>query len=74
MNANKRKMLEDAGIIYPSVVTNADRIRAMSDEELLEYLYGICDCDHADVPCKEHCGEMPCRDAWMKWLKQKCNE
>lgn len=53
--------------------TNADRIRNMTDEELVEYLYGICDCDHADVPCKEHCGEMPCRDAWMKWLKQEAN-
>lgn len=25
MNANERKILEDAGLLYPTVVTNADR-------------------------------------------------
>ena len=37
MNANKRKILEDAGLLYPSVVTNADRIRNMTDEELAKF-------------------------------------
>jgi hypothetical protein len=41
MEANKRKRLEDAGLLYPSVVTNADRIRQMSDEELCVFLAGI---------------------------------
>lgn len=40
MNANKRKILEDAGVLYPSVVTNADRIRAMPDEELAKWMVG----------------------------------
>lgn len=54
--------------------TNADRIRNMTDEELAEYFYDICDCDHADVPCREYCGKMPCKDAFLKWMKQECNE
>ena len=38
MNANERKILEDAGVIYPTVVSNADRIRAMTDEELANFI------------------------------------
>lgn len=60
-------------------VTNADRIRAMSDEELAEYLfnrgncseycYGICayqdECDGSD-----HAQEF-CIGQIVKWLKQE---
>lgn len=38
MDANERKILEDAGVLYPTVVSNADRIRSMSDEELAQFI------------------------------------
>ena len=44
--------------------TNADRIRAMSDEELAEFI-SSCGCpDHA-----RNCADS-CKDCTMDWLKQ----
>lgn len=48
--------------------TNADRIRAMSDEELAEFI-SSCGCpDHA-----RNCTDS-CKDCTMEWLKQPVNE
>ena len=52
--------------------TNADRIRAMSDEELAElvakYVYcGLCPLEHRCIP-----GE--CNKVVMEWLKQPAEE
>lgn len=50
------------GAYAPKIVTNADRIRAMSDEELarwLEYEGGGA--------CAEVCG-------WLRWLRQPAEE
>lgn len=50
-------------------MSNADRIRAMSDEELAEYLCGLtycCECEHRDT-CN---GE----DGYLKWLRQLAEE
>lgn len=50
---------------YKPPMTNADRIRAMSDEELAEYLCGLtycCECKHRNA-CN---GE----DGYLKWLRQ----
>lgn len=74
MDANKRKILEDAGVIYPSVVTKADHIRAMTDEELAEVVNdlfyglhenpGMCDvCDHDSI--------QNCKQCWLNWLRQE---
>ena len=53
-------------------ITNADRIRAMSDEELAELLNRVkepCDyCDLASVPGA--CTESLCDSAMQRWLKQ----
>ena len=53
--------------------TNADRIRAMSDEELAEFLSsGLkepCDCCQLAV-FEGACTETLCEDAMMKWLQQ----
>lgn len=57
--------------------TKADRIRAMTDEELADFINdaefgfldrpGMCDvCDHHVVKA--------CRDCWLEWLKQKVEE
>ena len=52
--------------------TNADRFRAMSDEELAKLLYGFCensiacwDCQHFDSGCggKKY-------ESWVEWLQQ----
>lgn len=58
-------------VTYHVVTTNADRIRAMSDEEMAS-LFGVwvADCDNNDVPCKEYCSYYKsCGDAWLAWLK-----
>ena len=54
--------------------TNADRIRAMSNEELAKWIdnnmcvlgHG-CPCEKCEQPYKR-----PCDGAWLEWLKQEC--
>ena len=52
------------------VKTNADCIRAMSDEELAQFL------NTRGCPSENHsnCFEMPCKHCWEKWLKQPAEE
>lgn len=71
-----RKFSDDTAISYcvmgpcpEQKLSNADRIRAMSDEELAEYLCGLtycCECEHRDT-CN---GE----DGYLKWLRQPAEE
>lgn len=58
--------------------TNADRIRAMSDEDLAEFItYAVYDfgeerpgmCDVCDTVTMHHCGM-----CWLDWLKQEVSE
>lgn len=52
--------------------TNADRIRSMTDEELVELLMKtIGDCSYDSIcPAKQICEEtISCRDIILKWLK-----
>lgn len=53
------------------VLTNADRIRAMSDEELAAFLY-----DDGEAMCKDQmvCSEYGCKDCILDWLKQPVRE
>ena len=57
--------------------TNADRIRAMSDEELAEFLSrGLkepCDCCQLAI-FEGACTETLCEDAMVKWLQQPVEE
>ena len=53
--------------------TNADRIRAMSDEELAEWfvrLYTICECCSARGECKEVQSDVVCGQGILDWLRQ----
>ncbi|MGE9941089.1 DUF551 domain-containing protein [Bariatricus sp. SGI.161] len=52
--------------------TNADRIRAMSDEDLVEFMYSsdIPWCD--DKICRE--GDNRCRECFKKWLQSEVEE
>lgn len=58
-------------------VTNADRIRQMTDEELAEEIMRYVDCGQCRV---ERYGNMceksyvECKEAWLDWLKQGVDE
>ena len=49
--------------------TQADRIRAMSDEELAEWLERFTDCDSGLSPCRKYCKGNTCFVAILKWLQ-----
>ena len=54
-------------------MTNADRIRAMTDEELAVFI------EHAPYPPNASCSEEGCKfdtcvDCWLDWLKQESGE
>ena len=49
-----------------SPITNADRIRSMSDEELAEFLWYFC----PDGDGRWYCEETKCPECVMDWLKQ----
>lgn len=66
------KIRYSTGCTYhnPKPMTNADRIRSMSDEELAEYMgdvqtWGGCP-NHGARNCTENCA-----DCWLDWLKQE---
>ena len=47
--------------------TNADRIRAMTDEELAEWHDTGCPPDRNDDECCEFTNCVPC---WLEWLQE----
>lgn len=54
-------------------MTNADKIRAMSDEELAEWILWtntVCDCCAKVQECDEVPGYKMCKDGILDWLKQ----
>ena len=55
--------------------TNADRIRAVSDEELAELIASVQQ-DIVDYySCKKHVPELPVESKiWLDWLKQEAEE
>ena len=57
------------GILPPPPLTNAQRIRAMSDEELAEFITGT---DFCETTChQEHVCDGQCKKPVLKWLKQE---
>ena len=67
--------LELLRVLQPKVETNADRIRAMSDEELAKYLSNPCDC--AVDPERDgyrECGNDLCVKYLLEWLQQPAEE
>lgn len=64
---------------YVPVITNADRIRAMSDEELAEKISCRCIRTLCDIVCVEDCkafetlnktSQQRCVEIVLDWLKQ----
>lgn len=55
----------------PRVVTNGDRIRSMTDEELAHVMQGKCAyCAYTIARCTER----ECKDGVYEWLKQEVQE
>ena len=65
---------------YYKAKTNADRIRSMTDEELMEFLehdYWSIDYCKKDAPIDQETKEclLPsCKQCWLEWLKQEADE
>ena len=62
----------------PVPMTNADRIRAMSDEELATFISEIADECERNTECNQHCYgcdiEYCVRESCLKWLQQSAEE
>ena len=58
---------------FKITMTNADRIRAMTDEELAKFFHDmIQDCGCNNVPCQRFCkAARNCELAWLNWLKKE---
>ena len=54
--------------------TNADRIRAMSDEELAEVFGKLVHC--GGCPMRDNCkvDNLPCNNVLLEWLQQPAKE
>ena len=57
---------------YVPVITNADRIRFMSDEELSKFINDSIACEHCiyDGRCDEFDNYQKCMEGVLKWLRQ----
>lgn len=53
-------------------MSNADRIRSMSDEELSEFInpLTVCDCCSYDGICSEYNNIPKCRKGVLEWLQK----
>lgn len=62
------------GYVPPLKKTNADRIRAMTDEELAEFFHSnfrdAAWCDTSKFP-ENDCMEVPCLGCILDWLRQE---
>ena len=77
LNGSKVKILGCSRYEKKPIKTNADRIRAMTDEELAEFLdrWELGDIDYAKTFCDLCNGQYDCHnDCLMDWLKQEATE
>lgn len=62
--------------VQKRIVTNYDRIRAMTDEELAEWIDGTDSCPlwryRGDYDCAANEGN--CRKCWLDWLEQEVDD
>ena len=54
--------------------TNADRFRAMPDEELADYHTEMCGCPPGHYPAWCGMEVIGCKSCWLKWLKSPVEE
>ena len=55
-------------------LTNADRIRNMTDEELAERLSRMAHCLYCPVKCGIFYTEEECKAKWLSWLRSQVEE
>ena len=53
-------------------MTNADKIREMTDAELAAWAAHITECPRCPAE-RTHCG-MDCHKAWLDWLKREVQD
>ena len=73
-NAGTTSKIVDCSQYKPwRILTNADRIRSMSDEELAEHIWKKIGCPAGRnyVTCG-YAGS--CKDCWVDWLQQPAEE
>lgn len=66
---------EECGMFKQKQMTNADRIRAMTDEELAKFFLDCVACDDCPVgivKCKREFAK--CMDAALDWLEQEATD
>ena len=70
------KALEDVTDKNVGKMTNADRIRAMSDKELAELMRSMMDCDSCGNMFSFKCDGSyeHCLSVFLKWLQQPAEE
>ena len=67
------KWLEECFEIVEDIKTNADRIRAMNDEDLakwIDWFFGRCEWCDTDKIATDDCNDVECVPCILKWLKQ----
>lgn len=71
MKLGKEFLETVANMNLPKPKTNADRIRAMTDEELAEWMAINTDCFFCKIKNKNVCSldERTCTEEWRFWLK-----
>lgn len=51
----------------PNYISNADRIRGLTDDELAkEFIRHVC----CPPMKRRHCPDIPCYECWLNWLQQ----
>lgn len=56
----------------PRPLTNADRIRSMTDEELADWINLLCPPSTLYDLNDDY--ELNCKDCWLKWLKKEVDK
>ena len=67
------KWLEECFEIVETPKTNAQKIRAMSDEDMakwIDWLFGRCEWCDTDKIATDDCNDVDCTPCILKWLKQ----
>lgn len=74
--SNQPPAVIESPVVYKfSPITNADRIRAMTDEELAE-LFANDNCGYCRIHdfCFAKGCAINCEDVWLDWLKQEARD